>query len=114
VSSWQRSALSIRLVAVFGLLVAVTVLLVAGVTTMVARAQLARTLDGQLQGTARSFQTGPAARVGDGDGLAVETRKWLAEHPLPVGQMAAIRVDGGRVLTSAGDSDLFEVPGERC
>ena len=112
-SSWQRSALSVRLVAVFGLLVAATVLLVAGVTTMVARAQLGRTLDRQLQGTAQSFQTGPAARVRDGDGLATETRRWLAEHPLPIGQMAAIRVQGGRVLTSAGDSDLFEVPAPR-
>ena len=112
-SSWRQSALSIRLVAVFGLLTAATVLLVAGVTTMVARAQLARTLDRQLQGTARSFQTGPAARARDDSGLAAETRSWLAEHPLPVGQMAAIRVQGGRVLTSAGDSDLFEVPAPR-
>ena len=108
--AWERSALSIRLVAVFGLLVAATVLLVAGVTTMVARAQLARTLDRQLQSTAQSFQTGPAARSRGGRGLTAETRGWLAEHPLPAGQMAAIRIQGGPVLTSAGDSDLFEVP----
>lgn len=111
--SWRQSALSVRLVAVFGLLVAATVLLVAGVTTLVARAQLARTLDRQLEGTAQSFQTGPAARVREAGGLAAETRSWLAEHPLPVGQMAAIRVPGGRVLTSAGDGDLFEVPAPR-
>jgi two-component system OmpR family sensor kinase len=113
VSSWRRSALSIRLVAVFGLLVAATVLFVAGVTTMVARAQLAHTLDRQLQSTARSFQTGPAARTHGSDGLAARTRQWLAEHPLPAGQMAAIHIHGGRVLTSAGGDDLFEVPAPR-
>jgi hypothetical protein len=113
VRSWERSALSIRLVAVFGLLVAATVLFVAGVTTMVARTQLARTLDRQLQSTAQSFQTGPAARSRGSHGLAAETRRWLAEHPLPVGQMAAIRIQGGRVLTSAGNSDLFEIPAPR-
>jgi signal transduction histidine kinase len=113
VSSWGRSALSIRLVAVFGLLVAATVLFGAGVTTMVARAQLARTLDRQLQSTAQSFRIGPVARLRDGRTLAAETQSWLAQHPLPVGQMAAIRVPGGRVLTSAGDSDLFEVTAPR-
>ena len=111
-SSWRRSSLSLRLVGVFGLLVAATVLFVVGVTAVVARAQLARILDRQLRGTAQSFRTGPA-RLAGGDGLAAETRRWLAEHPLPVGQMAAIRVNGAGVLTSAGDSDLFEVPAPR-
>jgi two-component system OmpR family sensor kinase len=109
----RRMSLSLRLVAVFGLLVASTVLLVAGIATLVARAQLLRTLDRQLQGTAQSFRAGPAARASDGRDLAVETQRWLAQHPLPVGQMAAIHVDGRPVQTSAGDADLFEVPAPR-
>ena len=43
--------------------------------------------------------------------LTAETRRWLGEHPLPAGEMAAIRIAGSRerVLTSAGGLDLFEI-----
>jgi signal transduction histidine kinase len=90
-------------------LVAATVLVVAGVTVMVARAQLDRSLDGQLRSSVRSFEQAAAGSARTPAGLAHQTRRWLAEHPLPDGQMAAIRVVGGRVLTSAGGLDLFEV-----
>ena len=106
-------SLSLRLALVYGLLIAATLLLVAGVATVVARYQLERDLDTQLRNTAFSFQRGPAARAHDTADLRVETRRWLAQHPLPEGQMAAVRVLGGRVLTSAGGLDLFEVSNPR-
>ncbi len=102
-------SLSLRLAAIYGLLIAATVLLVAGVTVAIARSQLEHTLDAQLRSTAHSFQYGPAARARGADELRAETRRWLAEHPLPQDQMAAIRILGGRVLTSVGGLDLFEV-----
>ena len=108
----RKPSLQLRLVAVFGLLVAATVLVIAGATMLVARAQLSRNLDAQLRGTADSFRLGPADHAGAG-GLAAATRRWLAEHPLPVGQMAAIRIGHDRVLASAGDLDMFEVPSPR-
>ena len=109
-SERRAPSLTLRLAAVFGLLLAATVSLVAGVTVMVARAQLGRALDHQLRGSAQSFQRGPGSRAHGPVDLAAQTRGWLAEHPLPAGQMAAIRLPGGRVLTSAGGLDLFEVP----
>jgi signal transduction histidine kinase len=94
---------------VFGLLAAAIVLLVASVTLVIARSRLERALDRQLVSTATSFQKGPAARVRRPGQLAAATRNWLAEHPLPQGQMAAVRLPDGRVLTSAGGLDLFEI-----
>jgi signal transduction histidine kinase len=102
-------SLSLRLAAVYGLLVSATVLVVAGVTVTVARRHLDRSLDGQLRSSVASFQHGPAARARTPAGLENQTRRWLAEHPLPEGQMAAVRIVGGGVLTSAGGLDLFEV-----
>jgi signal transduction histidine kinase len=101
--------LAVRLAALYGLLVAATLVLVAGVTLAVARSHLERSLDGQLRSSAQSFRDGPAARARAAGGLRTETQRWLAEHPLPAGQMAAVRISGGGVLTSAGGLDLFEV-----
>ena len=102
-------SLSLRLAAVYGLLVAATVLVVAGVTVAIARAHLERALEGQLRSTAQSFQHGPGAQTRRPAQLGLETRRWLAEQPLPTGQMAAIRFADGRVLTSVRGLDLFEV-----
>ncbi len=101
--------LALRLAALYGLLVAATLILVAGVTLAIARSHLERSLNAQLRSSAQSFREGPGTRARDAVGLRVETRRWLAEHPLPQGQMAAIRISGGEVLTSAGGLDLFEV-----
>lgn len=109
----HEPSLALRLGAVFGLLVAATVLLVAGATTLVVRAQIARNLDTQLRGTAASFRLGPATHAARTTDLESATRQWLAEHPLPVKQMAAIRIGHSRVFTSAGDLDMFEVPSPR-
>ena len=113
---WRRSLpLPLRLAVVYGLLIAATLLVVAGVTVAVARAHLERTLDAQLRGTAASYQQGPALRAQNTSELVVQTRRWLGEHPLPAGVMAAIRIAGGRgrVLTSAGGLDLFEIQAPR-
>ena len=102
--------LPVRLGLIFALLLGATLLAVAGVSLAIARSHLERALDNELAGSARSFQGGPAARARGAAALEVETRRWLAEHPLPAGQMAAMRIRGGPVLTSAGGVDLFEVP----
>ncbi len=106
--------LPVRLTAVYGLLIAATLLVVAGVSVAIARSHLESTLDAQLGGTAQSFRNGPALRAGDADTLRTQTQRWLGEHPLPAGQMAAIRIAGGQVLTSAGGLSLFEIPTPRA
>ena len=105
----RSTSLSVRLAGIYGLLVAATLLVVAGVTVTIARSQLDRTLDAQLRSSAQSFRQGPAVRAHRPAELRVETRRWLAEHPLPEGQMAAVRIVGGGVLTSVGGLGLFEV-----
>jgi len=105
--------LPLRLAGVFALLTAATLLVVAVVSLSVARSHLDRNLDAQLRGTAQSFRIGPEARARDAARLNVEAHRWLAQHPLPAGQMAAIAIAGGRVLTSVGGADLFEVPAPR-
>jgi signal transduction histidine kinase len=107
--SSRQSSLSFRLAAVSGMLAAATVLVVAGVTFAVARVHLERALDGQLRNTASSFQRGPASRTKGLNDLAMGTRRWLADRPLPLDQMVAVRLADGRVLTSAGGLDLFEI-----
>ena len=109
----REHSLVVRLVGVFGLLVVATVLLVAGTTVLVARAQLTRNLDTQLRGSAESFRLGPAARSAGTVDLATATRRWLAEHPFPLGQMAAVRIGNKDVFASAGNLDMFEVPSPR-
>jgi signal transduction histidine kinase len=105
----RPGSLSFRLAAIFGLLVAATVLVVTGVALAITRVRLERSLDGQLRNTAISFQRGPAIRTQAPGGLTTATRRWLAERPLPLDQMAAVRLADGRVLTSAGGLDLFEI-----
>jgi signal transduction histidine kinase len=102
-------SLSLRLAAIYGSLVAATVLVVAGVTFAVARVHLERALDGQLRNTAVSFQRGPASHAQRAGRLALATHRWLADRPLPLDQMAAVRLADGRVLTSAGGLELFEI-----
>ena len=111
---WRRSLpLQFRLTAVYGLLIAATLLVVAGVSIAIARSHLDSSLDAQLGGTAQSFRSGPALRADNAHGLRIQTQRWLGEHPLPAGQMAAIRIAGGQVLTSAGGLALFEIPTPR-
>jgi signal transduction histidine kinase len=102
-------SLPLRLAGVYGLLIAATLLVVAGVTVAIARSHLQHALDVQLAGTAQSFRQGPASHAHSTAELEAQTRRWLGEHPLPTGEMAAIRISGGRVLTSAGGLDLFEI-----
>jgi two-component system, OmpR family, sensor kinase len=79
------------------------------VTLVIARSHLERTLDSELRGSAQSFRRGPATGARDVVTLRKATRRWLAERPLPEGQMAAIRLSDGGVLTSVGGLDLFEI-----
>jgi two-component system OmpR family sensor kinase len=101
-----------RLVVVYSLLVAATLLVVAAVAVVVVRSHLERAIDSQLAADARSFQREPAAHATTRPALLRAARAWLAEQPLEEGEMAAVSV-GNRVLTSAGDLDLYEVPHPR-
>jgi two-component system OmpR family sensor kinase len=104
--------LAVRLTALYALLVAATLLVVIGVTSIVVRSHLDRQVDAQLLAAAASFGRGPAAHADDENALLGAARAWLAEQPVEKGDMAAVRV-GGRVLSSTGDLDLFEVANAR-
>jgi two-component system OmpR family sensor kinase len=106
----RSRSLSLRLAGIYGLLLAAAVLVVAGVTFAVVRVHLEQALDGQLRNTAVSFQRASVGHEPGLAGLARQTRRWLADRPLPIDQMAAVRLADGRVLTSAGGLDLYEVP----
>jgi signal transduction histidine kinase len=110
----QRRPLPIaaRLVIVYSLLVAATLLVVAAVTVSVVRSHLEREIDSRLAADAQSFQREPAAHATTPAALLRAARAWLAAQPLEDGEMAAVRV-GKRVLTTAGDLDLYEVPHPR-
>jgi signal transduction histidine kinase len=107
-------SLAARLMALYGLLVVATIFVVAGVTLAIARSHLEHSLDMELRNSARSFQQGPGSRARDANDLRAGTRRWLGDHPLPQGQMAAVRIAGGRVLTSVGGLDMFEVSNARA
>jgi hypothetical protein len=55
--------LAFRLIGVYVLLVAATLLIVAGITTIVVRSHLERVVDAQLLAAARSFERGPATQA---------------------------------------------------
>lgn len=101
--------LAVRLAGVFGLLIAAALLVVVALTLVLTRSHLERTLDTELRASAQSFRNGPAAGARSTAELRARAREWLSESPLPKGQMAAVRLAGGGVLTSTGGVDLFEV-----
>ena len=82
--------LAVRLAALYGLLVAATLVLVAGVTLAVARSHLERSLDGQLRSSAQSFRDGPVytttvfqKETTGGKLKAVHSRHELFDFALP-------------------------------
>ena len=107
----RRRAVSLptRLTAIAALLVAATVLVVAGVAVRLMRDDLGATLDRRLDSAARSFRSGPAGRVADPAQLAAEARRWLAVQAHAGDEVIAVRTADGDVLSTSGGLDLAAV-----
>jgi signal transduction histidine kinase len=108
----RSTPIAVRLIAVYALIVAATLAIVAGITTIVVRSHLESQIDSQLLAAATSFARGPAAHARTRADLLLAAREWLAEQLLEKGEMAAVRI-GDRVLTGAGELDLFEIASAR-
>lgn len=104
----RRRAISLptRLTAIAALLVAATVLVVAGVAVRLMRDDLGASLDRRLSSAATSFRQGPAGRVTTGEQLAAEARRWLAVQAHARDEVIAVRTPGGAVLSTSGGLDL--------
>jgi len=99
-------SLPTRLTAIAALLVAATVLVVAGVAVRLMRDDLGASLDRRLDSAAASFRDGPAGRVTDPAKLAAEARRWLAVQAHGPDEVIAVRTAGGEVLSTSGGLDL--------
>lgn len=75
--------LSTRLVAIYAMPGAATLLVVAPVVVFLIRSHLTRALGHQLPATARSFPSGPSRGAASSSELAERTRKWLKMTTLP-------------------------------
>ena len=104
----RRRAVSLptRLTAIAALLVAATVLVVAGIAARLMRDDLGASLDRRLGSAATSFRDGPAGRVTDPAQLAGEARRWLAVQAHGPDEVIAVRTAGGEVLSTSGGLDL--------
>jgi len=104
----RRRAVSLptRLTAIAALLVAATVLVVAGVAARLMRDDLGASLDRRLEAAATSFRQGPAGRVADPAALAAEARRWLAVQAHGPDEVIAVRTAAGDVLSTSGGLDL--------
>jgi len=107
----RRRAVSLptRLTAIAALLVAATVLVVAGVAVRLMRDDLGSSLDRRLDSAASSFRDGPAARVTDPAQLAAEARRWLAVQAHGADEVIAVRTAEGDILATSGGVDLGAV-----
>ena len=107
----RRRAVSLptRLTAIAALLVAATVLVVAGVAVRLMRDDLGATLDRRLNSAATSFRHGPAGRVSDPAQLAAEARRWLAVQAHAGDEVIAVRTPGGDILSTSGGLDLAAI-----
>jgi len=104
----RRRAVSLptRLTAIAALLVAATVLVVAGIAARLMRDDLGASLDRRLGSAATSFRNGPAGRVTAPAQLAGEARRWLAVQAHGSDEVIAVRTAGGDVLSTSGGLDL--------
>ena len=107
----RRRTLSLptRLTAIAALLVAATVLVVAGVAARLMRDDLGATLDRRLTSAAISFREGPAGRVTTAEQLAAEARRWLAVQAHAEDEVIGVRTAGGDILSTSGGLDLGAV-----
>jgi two-component system OmpR family sensor kinase len=93
-------------------LVAATLLVVAGIALQLNRRNLDAALDQRLVATVDSFRNGPARTVAGGPGeLAAVARDWLSGSAFPQSEAVAIATADGRVLTAAGGLDVARIEG---
>ncbi|HVW30942.1 MAG TPA: hypothetical protein VHL53_00255, partial [Acidimicrobiia bacterium] len=99
-------SLPTRLTAIAALLVAATVLVVAGIAARLMRDDLGASLDRRLASAATSFRDSAAGRVGTAGELAAEARRWLAVQAHGADEVIAVRTAAGDVLSTTGGLDL--------
>jgi len=105
--------LGVRVVGIYFLLLAATLLAVGAVTIRLTRNHLNNELENRLSAAVSSFQTGPATGVSRAADLAAQARTWLAAQALPADEVVAVRTSAGEVLTSTGGLDLQRVAQSR-
>ena len=103
--------LTLRLTAIYTLLVAATLLVVAGVALQLTRAHLAAELDRRLTAMVDSFRAGPARQIQRPEELAPAARQWIGRTPVPEDQVVAVATGDGSVLSSAGGIELDRIEG---
>src|SRR5437016_5427078 len=99
---------AIRLAATYGLIVAATLLVVAGVAYDLTRRQIAGDVDARLESVADSFQSVAFTDVRSPDDLRRRVKRWLGDQVLPPGEVVAFRTADGHVLSTP---DRFDLPG---
>ena len=101
--------LTLRLAWIYAVLVAATLLIVAGVALHLNRRHLDAALDARLVATVDSFRSGPGTRVQRPDDLPVAAREWLSASAFPESQAVSVAMSDGRVLSSAGGLDVDRI-----
>lgn len=94
--------LSLRIAGIYAMLVAATLLVVAGLALQFTRNQVTGQVDTQLSAAAQSFRSSLPSLVFDNfqkgltltDALVTSTANWLGHAPLPNGQGAYVKVQG--------------------
>ena len=98
--------LTLRLAWIYAVLVAATLLIVAGVALHLNRRHLDAALDARLVATVDSFRSGPGSGVRVPEDLAPAARRWLSASAFPESQTVSVATRDGTVLSSAGGLDV--------
>src|SRR5439155_25599238 len=91
---------AVRLVVTYGLIVAATLLVVAGVAYDLTRHQLATDLDPRPESAVGSFERGALRNLPSQGDLAARAERWLAEQVVVSGGALAVRTAHDRVLSA--------------
>ena len=111
-SSRSRAvALTFRVAWIYAVLVAATLLVVAGIALHLNRRHLDSALEERLVATVDSFRNGPARILEGPDELAAVARDWLSGSAFPRTEAVAIATAEGKVLTAAGGLDVDRLEG---
>lgn len=115
----RNTSLAVRLIAIYTLVVASALMIVAALVVYLTRQQLVRELDRNVARTIDQFQTGLASRVAAPADLEAAAREWLSTTPLPGDISVVVRLPSNRLLastsstglqTSAAGRDLLDSP----
>lgn len=101
--------LSSRLGLVYGLVTALTLVVIALVAFTLIRDQLSSSLNRQLDEHIVAFQEGPATAVGTPDDLAPVATEWLDARAVSESQAIVVRTSSGEVLTTPDGFPFTEV-----